>query len=273
MATLRIFLYLPPDETVVHVISAQNDFNIFIASIEKAINSINELENTTIYYDKENISSFFIECEKWNETVYLENARNQIRILGNKMLEIVDNCESLISANNIYLTWNQLNINNLNYAPRLISEAAERLFQYPDEPIRLLNFGNALASDRPKILVFKDELNLQNPTQSAPPLPHLFAHIPFFQDNEQLRSWLNSFRPRQLNIPPNQIQQLINRGETNIIFKRIDTPKVLGEQIHIHFNDKAESALNIDGTWKHGAFTIPEEAKQILEGWGFTLPA
>lgn len=270
MATLHIFLYLPEGETVVNVINTQDDFNTFIASIEKAIDNINELDNATIYYYQENIISFFAGCEQWNQMVYLENARNQIRILGNKMLEIEDNYDSLINTNHIYLTWNQLS--NVNYAPLLISEAAERLFQYPEESVRLLNFGNALASDRSKILVFKDELDLQNPKQAIPALPNSFAHIPFFVDNEQLSTWLLPFKPSLLSISANQIQQLIDRGETNNIFKRIDTPKVLGEQIHIHFHDKKESALNIDGTWKHGGFTIPVEARQILAKWGFNLP-
>jgi len=80
-------------------------------------------------------------------------------------------------------------------------------------------------------------------------------------------------------VPGNEINGLIVRNQTHPIFKRLDLPKQIedqktlhGEQIQIHFNDKNKSCLNIDGTWKHGSFIIPEEVKEILRAWGFSLP-
>lgn len=51
---------------------------------------------------------------------------------------------------------------------------------------------------------------------------------------------------------PNQLNELIKKGKAPAEIIRVDTPKVPGEQLYIHFADG--SALNIDGTWKHGGF-------------------
>ena len=48
----------------------------------------------------------------------------------------------------------------------------------------------------------------------------------------------------------NQMNQLIKKGKAPKGLKRIDAPKVKGEQIHAHLNKG--SAINIDGTLKHG---------------------
>jgi hypothetical protein len=82
-----------------------------------------------------------------------------------------------------------------------------------------------------------------------------------------------------LTISGNEINSFIERKQTHPIFRRLDQPKQIeegkmlhGEQIQMHFNDKDKSCLNIDGTWKHGSFDIPREAKDILKEWGFLLP-
>lgn len=83
-----------------------------------------------------------------------------------------------------------------------------------------------------------------------------------------------------LTVSANEINILIERKQTHAIFRRLDQPKQVeegrtlhGEQIQMHFNDKEKSCLNIDGTWKHGSFDIPKDAKDILKKWGFFLPA
>ena len=48
----------------------------------------------------------------------------------------------------------------------------------------------------------------------------------------------------------NQMNQLIKKGKAPKGVKRIDSPKVKGEQIHAHLD--RGSAINIDGTLKHG---------------------
>lgn len=78
----------------------------------------------------------------------------------------------------------------------------------------------------------------------------------------------------------NQINKLIDKkGNLNPLFKRLDKPsydpqgKLLhGEQIQIHFNDVNKCALNIDGSWKHKKFELPDDVCEKLIEWGFTLP-
>lgn len=74
-----------------------------------------------------------------------------------------------------------------------------------------------------------------------------------------------------LRMPPNQIQHLINNGQCHHSIIRLDIARVVGEQVHIHFN---ECALNIDGTWKHHDpnYRINEEVCEKLVEWGFQLP-
>ena len=64
----------------------------------------------------------------------------------------------------------------------------------------------------------------------------------------------------------------IKRGQAPKTVERVDTGKILGEQTHVHFDDG--SALNLDGTWKHGpenggTHTITNaEREWLLEhGW------
>jgi RHS repeat-associated protein len=69
---------------------------------------------------------------------------------------------------------------------------------------------------------------------------------------------------------PNQLNELIKKGKAPAEIIRVDTPKVLGEQLHIHFADG--SALNIDGTWKHGGFKLTGKQMEWLKQYGWKLP-
>ena len=71
---------------------------------------------------------------------------------------------------------------------------------------------------------------------------------------------------------PNQLNKLIKQGNSPAGLKRVDVGKVKGEQTHIHFNDKGGSALNIDGTWKHGGTTLTNKQSKWLKANGWTLP-
>lgn len=46
--------------------------------------------------------------------------------------------------------------------------------------------------------------------------------------------------------------------------------KILGEQDHVHFSDG--SALNYDGTWKHGGKNLTTKEIRWLEKFNWTLP-
>jgi hypothetical protein len=108
-------------------------------------------------------------------------------------------------------------------------------------------------------------------------------HNSFLNRNYHLRNtnpqYFKKFYKPELRKPANQIQESIDRNQVDPLFKRIDDPfhlagdKTLhGEQIQMHFNDDDKSALNIDGTWKHKKFDLPNRIKDQLIEWGFVLP-
>lgn len=108
-------------------------------------------------------------------------------------------------------------------------------------------------------------------------------HRAYVKSNPELRrtnlEYFRKFYVPELRETPNQINALIRRQRVHQIFDRLDGPTQVNdeitlhaEQFHMHFRDNEQSALNIDGTWKHGGFNIPLEACQQLEEWGFLLP-
>jgi len=70
----------------------------------------------------------------------------------------------------------------------------------------------------------------------------------------------------------NQMNKEIKRGQAPSEVKRADRAKVKNEQDHVHFNDKDKSALNKDGTWKHGFTKLKNATKEWLEKHGWALP-
>ena len=68
----------------------------------------------------------------------------------------------------------------------------------------------------------------------------------------------------------NQLNAAIRRGQAPRGIERIDVPKIKGEQLHVHFKDG--SALNIDGTWKHGTKALTQDETEWLLANGWTSP-
>ncbi len=67
----------------------------------------------------------------------------------------------------------------------------------------------------------------------------------------------------------NQLQKDVERGKAPKNIERFDKGIIKGEQDHVHFK-KPKSALNKDGTWKHGdSFNIDNKTKNNLNknGW------
>ncbi len=278
---LKIFVFLPQsDDAIVQIVDSEAAFKAFMLLFSESISLIRTRKHTQILYDKDNLASFFEKCKSWYwvDGSYLDSIPEQVRILlGQNSREITDNSTSLVVSTNVYLIWNLVDFyacKMVEIAPRLVCEVAERLFHFPEESVLLLNFSNAISTDRPAVLVFKDEVNLQNPHPQDPPLPNNFVHIPTAVSKQELIDWLDNFSTQigLLKVAPNQIQTLIKKGQTESVFKRLDSPKVLGEQLHMHFKDDDESALNIDGSWKHGNYNIPTSAKEQLREWGFIVP-
>ena len=65
----------------------------------------------------------------------------------------------------------------------------------------------------------------------------------------------------------NQLKQDVSRGKAPKGITDFHTGKIKGEQPHVHFKDG--SALNKDGTWKHGQGKLTNEQIQYLKqnGW------
>lgn len=70
----------------------------------------------------------------------------------------------------------------------------------------------------------------------------------------------------------NKMNKEIRTGQAPGEVKRADKGKVKGEQDHVHFNDKNKSALNEDGTWKHGGAVLKQKTLEWLEKFGWVLP-
>ena len=66
---------------------------------------------------------------------------------------------------------------------------------------------------------------------------------------------------------PKTINQLRQDGKAPKGIKNFHSPKIKGEQEHVHFDDG--TALNKDGTWKHGKGQLTNEQKTYLKenGW------
>jgi RHS repeat-associated protein len=68
----------------------------------------------------------------------------------------------------------------------------------------------------------------------------------------------------------NQMNKAIQRGQAPRGIKRVDKGKVKDEQDNVHFDDG--SALNRDGTWKHGGRELTRAQREWLERGGFRAP-
>ncbi|MDX8525879.1 RHS repeat-associated core domain-containing protein [Mesorhizobium sp. MSK_1335] len=77
-------------------------------------------------------------------------------------------------------------------------------------------------------------------------------------------------RANVLNASPNQMNKEIKTGKAPREVERVDIGKVTGEQTHVHFKDG--SALNIDGSWKHGFSELSKAVKGWLGTHGWNLP-
>jgi len=82
-----------------------------------------------------------------------------------------------------------------------------------------------------------------------------------------------SFYKPYLKIEAGHIRKVIFRHSVNKFIKRLDAPKFDHDKYHVHFDDNNNSALNLDGTWRHSSCNIPVGIREILSNWGFLLPS
>ena len=69
----------------------------------------------------------------------------------------------------------------------------------------------------------------------------------------------------------NQMQKEILTKKAPKSLERVDKPNFPFEQPHVHFNDAEKSALNIDGTWKHGGKILTNIEKKWLKSHGWEV--
>jgi RHS repeat-associated protein len=69
---------------------------------------------------------------------------------------------------------------------------------------------------------------------------------------------------------PNQMQKQVEQGKAPKTIDRVDKGIGPHEKDHVHFSDG--SALNSDGTWKHGSHTLTNAEKGWLQQNGWSLP-
>lgn len=68
----------------------------------------------------------------------------------------------------------------------------------------------------------------------------------------------------------NRITQAIKKGQAPKSIIRFDKGKIYKELPHIHFKDG--SALNIDGSWKHGSKILTNKEIEFLKCYEWILP-
>jgi hypothetical protein len=73
--------------------------------------------------------------------------------------------------------------------------------------------------------------------------------------------------PAAPKISANKMNDEIFKGSAPRTVERIDLGKIKGEQTRVHLSDG--SALNIDGTWKHGGRTMTNAEKDWLRSHGW----
>jgi len=67
----------------------------------------------------------------------------------------------------------------------------------------------------------------------------------------------------------NQLRQDVYKGKAPNGIKDFHSPKIKGEQEHVHFDNG--TALNKDGTWKHGEGQLTNEQRSYLRENGWTV--
>jgi len=180
--TLHAFVLLPHnDESILKIGEHESDFVEFIKGIHSVIKHVQSQQDTSLYYDDENIAIFLQKCSEIIDESYLQKPENILRqTLGRtaRNLKVHKRRES----DCIYLQW-MLDDLSVQLANDILSEIAERCDLYPEETYLLLNFANALSTENEFVSVFKDAKHLRH-------LPGQFIQIPHVTEQDELEIWL-----------------------------------------------------------------------------------
>ena len=153
---LNAFILLPEnDDSLLNIGDTTSGFQSFIKECNDLLNQIRDDDDNQLFYDEENIKVFIEKYKELPEDENLPKIEGLIKrlraVIRKSSINIQDDQQALGEV--IYVLWN-LNEFTPNYAPAILAEIAERIFQNPEEKQLLLNINNALKADRKVFLVF-----------------------------------------------------------------------------------------------------------------------
>jgi len=184
MNMLNIYLLFPQTgDDILDIIQDENSYKQFVKDVLESISILQKEDSLRLFYDSENIKAFIEACSSFESESYLSNAENQIRnFISIKSVAI----QNQLSKDNscVYVVWNYNNLLQVEYAPEIVAEIAEKIFSYSNEEFILLNISENIKADRNVLLVCKDAKHILD-------LPK-FARIPFVTDKSDLELWLST---------------------------------------------------------------------------------
>jgi len=181
---LNIYLLFPQTgDDILDIIQDEKSYKQFVKDVLESISTLRKANSLKLFYDSENIKTFVDACSSFESESYLHNAENQIRnFISLKSVAIQD--QPIKDKCCVYVLWNYNNLLQVDYAPEIVAETAEKIFSYPNEEFLLLNISENIKADRNVLLVCKDAKHILD-------LPK-FARIPFVTDKCDLELWLST---------------------------------------------------------------------------------
>lgn len=207
---LNLFLFFPEtDNQILNDNSKQIVLDFF-----KISNKIKKESEIKLFYDAENVASFFNQNKI--SQFYLDKEVNKVRIKLSKNNTIDIQTKNLIDKSCYYFQWNFDN-SKVEYCFEILKEITERKTQFHLENYILINFNNSIEYCRERILVFKDAKHINN-------LPTNFIHIDFVSDFLEFEIWLKTNHIKDFSLlDKNKFRKtsLIRQGKP--VFESIET--------------------------------------------------
>lgn len=214
--SLQVFVLLPDnDEAILGIGEQESDFQIFLTNTLFLLKRIKQQQDATLYYDEENFATFLEKCQDVTTATYLQKPANMLRqTLGKTAREIKNNPYRQQDCH--YFTW-KIDESFVTNANHIVSEIAERIYQFPDNVCLLIIFANTLSTRRAFLTVFKDAPHIHG-------LPDKFVHIPFVTDQDELEIWLATHHQPDFSLlNKNRFQRTSMVSQGKPIFRELTT--------------------------------------------------
>lgn len=179
---LNIFLYLPDQEDGnIDFCNDTEAYALFMNQVASFITRVRKEVETNLYYDSENVASFFSMSEYFLGAKYLANPKEQMRsLLGAKSTNVRTNFESAKGA--LYFWWHYYHNPPIASVSGVLAEITERYLHYPKEQFLLYNMTDKEPC-RQEFLLFRDNIK---------EYPSNFVRIPFVTDTDELELWIKT---------------------------------------------------------------------------------